>query len=172
MLNDDALIAATVVKDAVANIIEYVEAASASLPGSDVDEFRREVNETVLAFIAHLIAADGVYDPRERAFLKLLVDFSQEPNAELDYLRRYTERWRKLEQHVPEFFRAAVESDVKNKTETARGIMQEIQIIGNNCSVTDHHFADVEKKVIRRYLRFLDNHLDRLAGDKTTWLEP
>jgi len=100
------------------------------------------------------------------------MDFGQEPNAELSFLRNYTERWRVLEKNVPEFFRIAVDYDVKNKTETARGIMREIQLIGTNCSVTERGLADNEIKIIRRYLRVLDDYLEEKTNSGAAWLEP
>jgi hypothetical protein len=100
------------------------------------------------------------------------VELGQEPNADLAFLRKYTERWRVMENTVPSFFRMVADCDLKNKTDAARGIMREIQLIGNNCSVTDQHFADSEMKLIRRYLRLLDDYLETRTGDRTAWLEP
>lgn len=115
---------------------------------------------------------DGQLDPQESAFLRLLIDFEERPNAELAYLRQYSERWQQMDKKVPEFFRVAVESDAKNKTDTARGIMREIQFIGNNCAVTDTRFAGSEVTIIRRYLRFLEEYLDEKTGGAAAWLEP
>lgn len=49
--------------------------------------------------------------------------------------------------------------------------MREVQSIGNNCAVTDHRFADNEMKIIRRYLRLLDDYLESKTGDTADWLE-
>jgi len=172
MLNDDAFIAAAVVRDAMANIFEFAAESAVRVLGANTEKLRAELHETVFALMAHLITVDGQFDPRERAFLRQLLDFGQEPNAELNFLRNYTERWRVMEKNVPEFFRIAVDYDVKYKTETARGIMREIQIVANNCSVTDKHFAASEAEVIRRYLRLLDNYLEGRTGSTAAWLEP
>lgn len=172
MLNDDVTLAAAVVRDAMANLIEHVDEAADAMPGKAVEQLRDEAHETVMALIACLITADGHYDPRERAFVELLVQLPDAPGADMAFLRNYTERWTKTEKQIPEFFRAAVAADKEHKSDCARGIMRELQLIANNCSVSDTHFADVENKIIRRYLRLLDEYHESQTGGTASWLEP
>ncbi len=171
MLKDDPSNEVLVVREAMANIEELVDRVALSFPNADVKTLRFEAHETVLALMAHLITADGIYHPQEQAFLRQLVDFGQKPNAEAGFLRQYTEHWRQMETQVPEFFRIAVGSDIKHKTDAARDIMREIQLIANNCSVSDRQHAVSEKKVVQRYLRFLDAYIERETGGKGAWLE-
>lgn len=170
-MNDDASIAAAVIREALGNILELVRESAAAAPESDLNKLCDEVNTTVLALIAHLITVDGTYDPGEQRFLVQLVDFGHRPNAEPGFLREHSELWRRLERTVPEFFRLAIGYDMKSGTDTARGMMREIQIIANNCSVTDMQFVAVEKQVIKRYLRFLEEHLERQMGGDEQWLD-
>lgn len=171
MINDPQ-VAAAVVREAMENLVELIDQAAAATPGSDHAALRREADETVLGLIACLITADGHLHPEERAFLVALVDLGEAPNAELAFLRRYSEQWQRHEKKVPEFFRVAVRCDRAHNTDTAGGVMRELQLIANNCSVADRHFADAELKIFRRYLRLLDDYQVSETGSKTPWLEP
>lgn len=57
---------------------------------------------------------------------------------------------------VPRFFQAGIDHDNRHHTELARGMMREIQFIGNNACVSDGHFEAVEHEVVRNYISFLE----------------
>lgn len=154
------------------NILDAIAKAGTPLIRDEVIRLQREAHDTLLALVAHLLTADGQYDKKEQVFFNALVDVGLKPNRELAILREETERWRTIENKIPEFFRTAVAFDLKHGEETARGIMREIQLIGNNTSVSDDEMAVSESEVVWRYLRVLDEYLERESGDKAAWNEP
>jgi hypothetical protein len=172
MLSDDDEVAVRVVREALENLTEFVALSAADKPEAEIVRVQREMQETLFALMAFLICLDRQYDPRERALIAQLVELEDEPNAEMNFLRRYAERWERTKNQIPQFFRNAVEADSKASTDYARGIMREIQIAANNCAVTDRHFSADEKRTIGDYLHLLEAYLEGRSGGKGAWLEP
>ncbi|MCU0784618.1 MAG: hypothetical protein MUF81_11370, partial [Verrucomicrobia bacterium] len=148
------------VQESVMNLLELVEQAARGQDAQEVEALCEEAQQTVLKMIAAIVLADKKYAAGEQAFLNVLVDWSKKPGGELRYLNEYAEGWKVASMQVPRFFQAAADHDTRQHTELARGIMREMQLIGNNTCVSDGHFESSEHEVVRNYILFLEEYLE------------
>lgn len=151
--NSDAIVKA--VQESIANLQELVVHATRERDSRQVQAMREDAQTTALMMIAAIVWADKKYSAGEQAFLKQLVDWSQQPGGELKYLNEYAESWTKASTIVPGFFQAAAGHGMK----LARAMIVELQLIGNNTCVSDGHFEAIEHPVVRDYVSLLENYL-------------
>lgn len=152
------------VRDAIANVVELVEQASAGIYGPEsehIDALREEIYETSFGLIAGVLATNRMFTDREQKFFRSLISAHCPQGCGVRPLDDYAERWHNTRQQVPEFFRAALRYDAS----TANEIMREIQIAANNASVCDRQFATAEHQVVQDYIAMLEQYAElRKAG--------
>jgi len=159
-MSDDQNLTAQVVREAINNLLELVDQAASDKQTGEVTALREEAQKTMLALIAAIVASDGKYEAGEKAFLNALVSVKGLPGGELEYLRDYAELWGTMGTQVPRFFHTAVEHDAVHKTDIARAMTFEIQLVGTNTCAADGKIRVAEHEVIQNYLTLLDEFLD------------
>ena len=147
------------VQDSVLNLLDLLEQSMRTEGRSDLEALNSEIQQIVLKFIAAIVLSDAKYTAGEQAFVRALIDCRDKPGGEISYLNEYAESWKMCAQQIPEFFRVAVEHDKRHKTEFARGMLRELQLIGNNASVSDGVFAATEHQTVQSYLHSLESFL-------------
>lgn len=158
-MNDKSKATMAAVQESVLNLLEVVDQAARGQSEAECEGLRHEAQKVVLSMIAAIVTSDSKYDVGEQAFLNLLVDSSQKAGGETRYLNEYAERWKTASMQVPRFFQAAADHDVRQRTELARAMMRELQLIGNNTCVSDGHFEAGEHEIVRNYILFLEEYL-------------
>lgn len=159
------------VQESVVNLLELAEQAARGLGVQETTALGEEVHKTVLMLIAAIVVSDGKYTAGEKAFINVLVDWSQKPGGEARYLNEYAEQWRSACMQVPDFFQTAVHHDLRHQTQLARAMMRELQLVGNNTCVSDGEFEATEHAFVRNYICFLEEyvaalHAQNLPGEK------
>jgi tellurite resistance protein len=147
------------VQESVKNLLELVEQATRGRSAEEIEGLKEEARKTVFMMIAAIVLADEKYADGERAFLNLLVDWSQKPGGEMRYLNEYAGAWKTACIQVPRFFQAGVDHDRRVHTELARGMIREMELIGNNTCVSDGQFEATEHEVVRKYMVLLEEFL-------------
>ena len=158
-MNSDPNAAVQAVQDNILNLLDLVEQASRSDAGEDSVALASEAHQTILQLIAAIVLSDGEYTVGEQAFIQALLDVSDKPGGEIAYLNEYAEAWKTTTLTVPRFFKAAVRHDARCHTKIARALLREIQLIGNNSSITDGKFGSCEHKVVHNYILFLEEFM-------------
>lgn len=148
------------VQNAVLDLFESVEQLSDE--EAEKETLRKNAEKTVLRFIAAIILADGKYRDGERALVAQLVDWTAKPGGEHRYLNEYAARWTETSTQIPRFFDAAVKFDIKRQTNIARAMLRNIQLIGNNVSACDGKCGETGRRMVRDYLRLLDEFHDSM----------
>lgn len=158
MNTDSAIVGA--VQSAVLELFELVEdVAKIDIPDKE-QEFKSDVQRTVLMFIAAITLADRNYNPSQRSFLSLLVNCEDLPGGEARYLNEYAVRWAEASKQVPEFFEAALRHDANHQAEVAHSMLRQIQLIGNNASTSDGCVRPAQNQVVQQYIKFLEAKLE------------
>ena len=129
--------------------------------GGGQDTLREDAEKTILRFIAAIILADGQDRDGEKTLVALLVDWKSKPGGEFRYLNEYAAKWAETSTQVPNFFNAAVRHDFSNKTEIARAMLRNIQLIGNNVCACDAKCGALERGMVRSYVSFLESFVER-----------
>lgn len=145
------------VQQAIMNLLDLVDSVAQTDSEGDRERLRAEAKKTVLILTAAIIIADGKYEAAEQAFIRHLVDLSDEPGVELSYLNEYAAQWMTASIEVPCFFRAAV----ANGGDVARSMLREIQFIGNNICISDSEFQSKERESVAQYVKFLEDFIGR-----------
>ena len=161
MSSDSSIVFA--VQSAVLEVFEAIESYAKTDSPDKEQAFKDEAQKTVLMFIAAIILAGKNYNPAQRSFLSLLVNCEDLPGGEPRYLNEYATRWISASRIVPDFFEAAVRYDANHQTETARGILRQIQLIGNNACASDGCIRPSENQVVQDYVKFLDAKIEAVT---------
>jgi hypothetical protein len=158
MSNDtEAIVKA--VQGSIGNLLGLVEQATRERSAEEIESFKEEARKTVFMMIAAIVLADEKYVDGERAFINLLVDWNKRPGGEMPYLREYAGAWKTTCLQVPRFFQAGVAHDRRLHTELARGMMRELELIGNSTCVSDGQFEATEHELVRNYMELLEGFL-------------
>jgi tellurite resistance protein len=147
------------VQDSMNNLLELIEQATRGRSTEEIAGLKEEARKTVFMMIAAIVLADEKYADGERAFLNLLVDWNRQPGGEMRYLNDYAGAWKMACIHVPRFFRAGVDHDRRVHTDLARGMIREMELIGNNTCVSDGKFEATEHEVVQKYMVLLEEFL-------------
>ena len=158
-MSENSKAAVEAVQESVVNLLRLVDRAARELSAVEVAKLRDEAQETVLMLIAAIVLADNKYDAGEKAFVGLLVDWSQKPGGEAHYLNEYAARWKTTSLQVPHFIQTGADHDLLNSTEITKQMMSEIQLIGNNTCVSDGHFDASEHTLLQNYIAFLEEYV-------------
>lgn len=155
-MNYDPNTLVVVVQSAFIELLELSEEIARRSSPEKQESFREEAEKTILMFIAAIVVASRKYEPEERSFLSLLVNWQDKPGGEARYLNEYATRWVKAAKDVPQFFAAAVRHDLVHETNIARAMLCQIQLIGNNAGVADGNACGARRDVVRDYLVLLE----------------
>jgi hypothetical protein len=155
------------VQDAIANVVELVEQASAGVNGPEselINALREEVHETLFGLIAGVLATNRQFTDVRQTFFRLLISAHYQGECGVRPLDEFAERWHNGRRQAPEFFRVALRYDAG----AANEIMREIQIAAHNASVCDRQFATAEHRVVQNYIAMLERHAEYWnAGQET-----
>ena len=158
-MNIDPQTAVQAVQDNILNLLDLVEQAARGDGDEDAATLGAEARKTALQLIAAIVLSDGKYTVGEQAFLQSLLDVSAKPGGEVAYLNEYAEAWKTSGMTIPRFFQAAVRHDARHQTKLARAMLREIQLLGNNSSISDGKFGSVEHNLVHNYIFFLEEFL-------------
>jgi len=147
------------VQSAVMELIDLVE--SLSRVKMEQEALRKEMEGTVLKFVAAIVLADGEYRDGERDFIALFVDSKALPGGEYRYLNEYAAKWAETSTQLPDFFHAAIRYDSANKTGIARAIVRNVQLIGNNVCASDGTCGTLERGIVQDYVVLLENAIEQ-----------
>ncbi len=162
----DASATVKAVQESVVTLLGLVDQA-ARVQGADVEDLHDEAQKTVLMMIAGIVMADEKYADGEKAFISLLVDWSSKPGGEMRYLEEYAKAWEAASLQVPRFFELAAEYDKRHGTDLARGMIREIQLIGNTTSMSDGEYEAMEQELVHRYVVFLEAFMKAWNAEAT-----
>jgi hypothetical protein len=155
----DPQAAVQVVQDNILNLLDLVDQAARSDGAEDAGALAAEARSTVLRMLAAIVLSDRKYTVGEQAFIQSLLDVTDKPGGEMAYLNEYAEAWKTSGFTVPRFFQVAVRHDARHQTQLARAMLREIQLLGNNSSITDGSFGLVEHETVHNYILFLEEFL-------------
>ena len=158
-MSDDTNAIVKSVQESMRNLLELVEQATRGQSAEEIEGLKEEARKTVFMMIAAIVMADEKYADGERAFLNLLVDWRQRPGGEMRYLNEHAGAWRTACIQVPRFSHAGADHDRRLHTELARGMIREMELIGNNTCVSDGQFEATEHEVVRNYMLLLEEFL-------------
>ena len=164
--NDDTVWA---VREAYLNFLELVDSASQDSGTENRKSLREEAEQTVLMFVAAVILSDGQYEPREQEFFRLFTNITGGTAKELTYLNESAGKWAGAAARIPSFFHAALKHDAKNGTSLAQMMMGELQLIGNNASISDKRFRAAEIKMVNSYLSLLEAFVANYTKEQGDW---
>ncbi len=153
------------------DLLEQAELAAAHGGPNEVQELREDAQKTVLRLIAAVMLADGSYDPGEREFIRLLVNWKDKPGGEMRYLNEYASEWAVKAREVPRFFKAAARRDANDGSDIAKTMLRRIQLIGNYASISDGKFEPSERQTVRDYVAFLENYIESPHGERLKFSE-
>ncbi len=159
IMSDDTNAIVRAVQESVRTLLELVEQAARERTAEEIESLKEEARKTVFMMIAAIVLADQKYADGERAFLNLLVDWSQRPGGEMRYLNEYAGAWKTACIEVPLFFQVGVDHDRRLHTDLARGMMRALELIGNNTCVSDGQFEATEHEVVRNFMQLLERFL-------------
>ncbi len=152
------------VQEAFLDLRELVEEVGHGRGKAECEALLAEAQRTVLMLIAAIVVSDGQYASGEQAFIELLVDSRDHPGGVVDYLNEYAAAWASASNEIPQFIRAAVDYDKRERTCIAGKMLCKIQLIGNNACVSDGDFGAGEHHIVMRYLSFLESSIDQERG--------
>ena len=158
MNNPDPIVFA--VQSAFLELLELIDRIAQGDQPEKPETLRHEAQKTILMFMAAIILSNREYNPTQRSFLSLLVDCQDMPGGEARYLNEYAVKWIEASKQIPQFFEAALQHDSQEKTEIARAMLRQIQLIGNNVCASDGNVCAAERAAVRSYLMFLENLLE------------
>jgi hypothetical protein len=147
------------VQSAFLELLELTEKVTHDENPETQEAFREEAQRMVLMFIAAIIVASREYKPTERSFIALLVDCQNKPGGEIRYLNEYAARWAEGSNRIPQFFAAAVQYDSVHGTNTARAMLCQIQLIGNNTCVSDGNSCGSRRDIVKNHLALLEEFI-------------
>lgn len=157
-------------KRASSNIVRLVATATANADESIKRATFEEVQETLLALIAALIAADRVTTNHEFVFASLVAKDLRDPLRCRAYLNEYADRWRAIAEKTPRFLTAVVDYDASNKTALSRNLIGELRNVINSVAHVDGECADAEAKAAEGLIARADA-LFRQARWTVSWGE-
>ncbi|MEI8290577.1 MAG: hypothetical protein WCH99_13995 [Verrucomicrobiota bacterium] len=148
------------IQSASEDLIEL--ALSVAIPGNteDRDKLDAEVHSTMLELMAAVILSRGRLCAGHQAFLQIIL---KRPNANMTderIINDYGARWAQHHHRIPVFFQRAIDSDIRRRTRVAASMLCLIQLIGNNCAITDGDFNPSEQHLIRDYITRLHCHME------------
>ncbi len=153
-LSEGALFA---VQSAYVDLLDAISRSASSQSDLDVGTLQLDAEKFIVAMVASLTLVDGHVTQEEADFLCKLLNISDRPGGAIRYVNEYACRWPMIRKSVPQFFSFAVKHD----PEAAREMLLMIQIIGNNLSITDAHFATSERQFVRDCIAQLEAQFDR-----------
>lgn len=154
------------VQTGVLDLLELVDHISQNEDPEKQEELRQEVHRTVLMLIAAVILANRQYDPTRWPFLSNLVDWRDLPGGEVRYLNEYATRWVEASKSAPHFFEEALQYDSNHHTGIARGMLRQIQLIGNTICASDGSVSAMELETVKHYIEFLEEKIHTLTGQE------
>ena len=141
------------------NLLETVDSVAKST-GGDSATLSQEAQTTVRMFVAASALADSALNEGEETLVQMFIKWDRNAGDQSSFLRDYGNKWEAQREQVPAFFDSALKCDRENGTQNARAIMRELQLIGNNVSISDGQFAEAEQASVKGYIAFLENHLE------------
>lgn len=167
-MSNDTKAMVDAVQASVTNLLELVELAGRGRHADEVGELKQEAQRTVLKMIAAIVMADQKYAEGEKAFVNLLVDWEKRRDGDVRYLTEHAEEWKRSFRLVPRFFEAAAEHDTRLHTDVARGMIREMQLIGDMACISDGHYEVTEHAVVRGYTDLLLEYLERRKRERSS----
>jgi hypothetical protein len=159
-MNSDPSAIVSAVQTAFLELLDLIGTAAEAEAPEKAQELKDEAQRTVLMLIAAIILADGNYNSTQKSFLSLLVNCDDLPGGEARYLNEYATKWEEASKRTPDFFAVALSYDLNRSTGITRGILRQIQIIGNNACASDGNISSAESKLVLEYIAFLEDKLD------------
>ncbi len=156
------------VQTAVLDLLELVDHISQDENPEKQEELRQEVQKTVLMLIAAVILANRQYEPTRWSFLSNLVDWRDLPGGEVRYLNEYATRWVEASKSAPQFFETAIQYDSNHHTGIARGMLRQIQLIGNTICGSDGSVSAMELATVKHYIEFLEEKIHALTSQEVS----
>jgi hypothetical protein len=131
---------ATAITDAVAQVM------------SESDDLARaaafeEAQETILALIAAVIAADGATTYHEFIFASLITKDLRDPMRCRAYLTDCAARWTTISQTTPRFLTEVIRYDEKNSSSLCREILEELKNLVHYTAAVDGEISHLEMRV-------------------------
>ena len=163
-MNDNPNPVVFAVQSAVLDLLESVDQISQNDNPERQEELRQEVQKTVLMLIAAIVLANRQYDPARWPFLSILIDWRDLPGGEVRYLNEYATRWVEASKSVPQFYYAALQYDLGHHTGIARGMLRQVQLIGNTVCASDGSVSSMEMGTVKDYIEFLEEKIDSLRS--------
>ena len=127
---------------------------------ADRDKLDAEVHSTLLMFMAAVILSRGRLCAGHQAFLQIILKRPRATMTDERIINEYGARWALQHRQIPDFFQRAVDADARQGTHKAGSMLCHIQLITNNCAITDVDFLPGEQKLIREYLAHLHRHME------------
>ena len=115
-----------------------------------------EVQETILALVAAVIAGDGVTTYQEFVFANLIAKDLNDPLRCRAFLNDYAERWKTIAEKTPGFVNAVVAHDVRYKTTICRELISELKEVVRCTAIVDGEDAESERKVAAGFIARAD----------------